>query len=177
MASGKLAAGMNIRLDRKRKLTIRPAIEIDLDQINHLITASIAGWNLSERVKRLALSSYHYKPDDLSHFELWVAQNEKNIAGIIALDKQLTSNHKEQPALLVHGLYVLPEYQRQHIGSQLIALAQQRASDLGAEGILLKAIRDAENFFSAIGMKKQPVIDSQRDYDRCYWQACPAKHL
>jgi predicted N-acetyltransferase YhbS len=167
---------MNIRLEKQGKITIRPAVEIDLDQINHLITASIAGWNLSERVKRLALSSYHYKPDDFKHFELWVAQNDNNIAGIIALDKQLTSNQKHQSALLVHGLYVLPECQRQHIGSQLIGLAHQRASDLGAEGILLKAIRDAENFFSAIGMKKQPVIDSQRDYDRSYWQACPAKH-
>lgn len=156
------------------KLTIRHAEIEDLAQINHIISASVAGWDLPDRVKRLALASYHYDSSDFSHYELWLAISDGTIAGLMALDKQLMSNRQHEPALLVHGLYVLPDYQRQHIGTQLIQLAQQRACDSGADGILLKAIRDAEKFFSAIGMEKQAVIDEQRDYDRLYWLACTA---
>lgn len=150
---------------------LRPATPADLTAINAVIERAVMTWQLPERVKRLAMPSCRYKPHDLEHLKLVVAENGGH--GVIGVAAWEPANARDLPAgqtgLLLHGLYVDPDHQRHGIGRQLLAAAVDAARDQGNDGVLIKAQADAEPFFLAQGLQRIESIDPARDYPHRYW--------
>jgi GNAT superfamily N-acetyltransferase len=154
------------------KVTMRSANIADLNAINDVVERAIMTWNLPERVKRLALSSYHYTEHDLQSLELAAAENDQHqIIGIAAWEP---ADPKDTPlgqnALLLHGIYVDPECLHQGIGSQLLLAAEQAAINRHYAGLLVKAQASAAGFFLARGMQPLDIKDARRDYAHRYWK-------
>ncbi|MFN2338454.1 MAG: GNAT family N-acetyltransferase, partial [Gammaproteobacteria bacterium] len=89
-------------------IQLRQVTTRDLPAINQVIDAAVMGWNLPERVKRLALPSYHYDALDLDHLEIQVVEDGAgDITGVVACEP---ASPADIPAgmtgLLLHGLYV-----------------------------------------------------------------------
>lgn len=151
----------------------QPASAAELPEINRVISAAVMQWSLPERVKRLSLPSYHYHAHDLEHLQLVVLYDAaQRIVGVAAWEAASPADlPAEKRGLLLHGIYVLPEQQRQGIGSALLAAALAASKAAGMDGLLVKAQTDARVFFSAQGMQLLPVSNPQRDYPHRYWKA------
>lgn len=161
----------------KRAMPIRQAQRSDLDAINRVVEAAVMTWDLPERVKRLSLSSYRYTGLDFDHGSFWVAENEqRRIVGVAVCE---SADKRDAPAgksaMLLHGLYVQPDYHRQGIGKALLQAVVQFAQKQGMDGLLVKAQAEAAGFFEAQGMQKLAVEDSGRDYAKRYWKPFDGK--
>jgi GNAT superfamily N-acetyltransferase len=157
-------------------MNIRPARLADLESINRVISAAVMTWDLPERVKRLALSSYHYHAVDFAHFGMCVAEQHDQIVGVAAWEPADPRDLPDELAvgahgLLLHGLYVDPSHQRQGLGRLLLQPVLQAAQQASVAGVLVKAQSDAVPFFRALGWTELAVRDRVRDYPHRYWQA------
>ncbi len=152
-------------------ITIRPASQQDLVTINQLITTAVMTWDLPERVKRLSLPSYFYNDVDLKHFEIIVAVQNKIIVGVAACEEV---NPAELPGnktgLLLHGLYIDPDSQKQSIGTHLLKEIEKRTSDKGLDGLLVKAQKDAIPFFIKQGMQPLKTNNPAKDFENRLWK-------
>ena len=153
--------------------TIRAADAADLDAINAVIEACVMRWNLPQRVKRLALSSYLYGQHDLEFMEILVATGaDGEVDGVVALetaaDGELSAGRR---GLLLHGVYVRPEQQGRGIGSRLVSAAVDAARAHGLDGLLVKAQNDATGFFATCGFEPMSVGDSAVDYANRWWKS------
>lgn len=127
-------------------------------------------WDLPARVKRLSLSSYLYTEIDLAHFDILVAEQDSRVVGVAALEDADPSDCPPQQAgLLLHGLYVEPDWQGRGIGQQLLQAAGQVVHDAGRQGLLVKAHKDAVGFFTSQGLRRLEVEDKNRDYANRFW--------
>ncbi len=150
---------------------LRQAGSGDLPQLNAVIEAAVMGWDLPERVKRLALPSYRYDEHDLDHLDLWVAQISSAIVGVVALEPADARDLPDgQRGLLLHGLYVHPDYQHQGIGRRLLRQAEQQVRQRQLDGLLVRAQSGAGEFFVAQGMQALETRDEGRDYQYRYWK-------
>lgn len=159
------------------KISIRKAKESELKVINDIIRACVFAWNLSDRVKRLTVSSYQYNSFDLEHFEIFVAIDaSKRIVGVAALE-EVNSLHlpKGQTGLLLHGLYVDTTFQNQGIGQQLLQFSYKRVKSEKLDGLLVKAQVDANSFFKQQGFTHLPVINADKDYPYRWWKKITLK--
>jgi predicted N-acetyltransferase YhbS len=150
----------------------RQATSRDLPAVNQVIDAAVMGWQLPERVKRLALPSYRYDALDLDHLDIRVVEEGAgDITGVVACEP---ANPADLPAgmtgLLLHGLYVHPRRQRQGVGRQLFRAAEERVRQGGYDGLLVKAQPDARGFFEARGMTRLDSGDPARNYQYRYWK-------
>jgi N-acetylglutamate synthase-like GNAT family acetyltransferase len=149
---------------------LRMATRNDLDAINQVVEAAVMTWQLPERVKRLALPSYHYNKHDLEHYEFVVAESGNQIIGIAAWDTAPHQGPGQTRLLLLHGIYVMPEQQHRGIGRRLFAAAEAAAGTRTMDGVLVRAQKDAEGFFRAQGLEKLAARDPARDYENRYWK-------
>lgn len=146
----------------------------DLPAINRIVEQCVLGWDLPERVKRLVMPSYRYTPADLPHLTFATVRNSAD-AAIIGAATWEPADPSEVPrggtALLLHGLYVAPEYRHRGLGRRLIEACARTTVTTGAGGVLVKAQRDAESYFIAQGFSPLPVMNEQRDYDHRLWKS------
>lgn len=129
-------------------------------------------WALPERVKRLSLPSYRYDSLDFDHLEVVVAEDDKqHIIGIAAWEqadpRDIPTGHT---ALLLHGIYVEPSYQRQGIGHQLFMAAERAVHRRQYGGLLVKAQNGANGFFVSQGMNRLETEDPKRHYANRLWK-------
>lgn len=153
--------------------TVIDPSESELAQINAVVEAALMGWNLSPRVKRLVLPSYRYGAADLCHLAFGVARSAVGgpIIGVAAWEVAARSDcPPDRSGLLLHGLYVDPQHQRQGIGSSLLQLANDQAAAKKCDGLLVKAQRDAQGFFETNGFTRLAATDEDRDYSLRYWR-------
>jgi len=146
-------------------IKIRPANISDLDAINQLIESAIMIWNLPQRVKRLSLSSVTYSEHDFQHYQITVAEISNTLTGVLILDHD---TYRKEKTCLIHGIYVDPEWQKKGIGTRLLKEAETLALAKKSMKILVKAQRDAQDFFIASGMNRIPVEKEQNDYAMRY---------
>jgi len=150
---------------------LRPASSADLDAVNAVIERAVMTWKLPERVKRLAMSTYLYNAHDLEHLRLVLAEDAAAaIVGVAAWEPAAVRDCPEgRRGLLLHGLYVDPERQRQGVGAELLAAAAASAREQGYDGLLVKAQAEAEDFFRRRGLRRLAVEDAGRDYPHRFW--------
>lgn len=150
---------------------LRQAVAADLDAVNTIIERAVMTWKLPERVKRLAMPSYRYGRQDLTHLRLEVAEDKAQ--GIIGLAAWEQADSRDVPpgrrALLLHGLYVEPARQRGGVGTALFDAAVAAARAQKYDGLLVKAQADADGFFAACGLARLSVENPGRDYARRFW--------
>ncbi len=129
-------------------------------------------WDLPVRVKRLTLPGYHYHDIDLTHMHMVVAVVGKDeIVGVAAwFEAEKNQSPQARHALLLHGLYVHPDYHRQGIGQQLFRAFEDEALAMGVDGLLVKAQEKASPFFLRQGMQKLKVENPQQQYHNRYWK-------
>jgi N-acetylglutamate synthase-like GNAT family acetyltransferase len=154
-------------------ISVRPASGEDLTTINQIIKDCVYSWNLSDRVKRLTLQSYHYDILDLDHLDIFVAANkDDDILGIAALE---SANSSDLPAnltgLLLHGLYVAPDHQKKQVGKILIDHSMEHVKQQQMLGLLVKAQPDANSYFEKQGFERLPVDNISKDYPHRWWKA------
>jgi len=152
-------------------IQLREASTHDLDAINKVIEIAVMGWDLPERVKRLSLPSYHYNEFDLQHLHMLIAEMNNTIVAVAAWEQAADKDTPQgQTALLLHGLYVDPQWHRHGIGCRLFKAIEQASQAQGLDGLLVKAQKEAEPFFLAMGMQRLPVENIARDYANRFWK-------
>jgi GNAT superfamily N-acetyltransferase len=159
-----------MRLD---DVTIRLAGTQDLAELNQVVEQAIMSWRLPDRVKRLALPSYRYNDLDMQHMEILAAIGpDKALIGLAAWElNDQAKPARENPAILLHGIYVLPEYQRRGIGSHLLQMVEETARSGGFSGILIRAQSDAVGFFRAKGYSQLSTAEDPTDFQHLYWKS------
>lgn len=153
-------------------LQLRPIRAGDLDAVNAVIERAVMTWDLPERVKRLSLPLYRYDQHDLQMLDAMVFESGGGrVAAVAAWEPAEASDLPEGlSGLLLHGLYVDPELEGNGLGTRLLEAAEHAARERGADGILVKAQRDAEGFFLSRGFDRLPVRDLDRDYPHRIWK-------
>jgi GNAT superfamily N-acetyltransferase len=142
----------------------------DLDDVNRVITAAIETWDIAPRARRLALPVYLYRADDFAHLTAIGASLDDELIGLVALEP---ADRRQVPegraAMLVHGLYVMPDQHGIGVGTRLIDAAVTASRERGLGGLLVRAERNAAGFFEKVGFSPLPVRDRQRDYPHRLW--------
>lgn len=144
----------------------------DLDTVNQVVAQAVRSWGLPERVHRLATPALNYDSTDLAHMSMALLC-ESNGDGIGVAAWEEASRHQVPEgarAVLLHGLYIVPRFQRMGVGTRLADLVLQWARDRHFDGVLVRAWRDAMAFFSANGF--QPVAHSEmsNQYPQHLWR-------
>ena len=154
-----------------QKTNLRAARRRDLDAINAVIEAAVMNWRLPERIKRLALPSYRYSNIDYEHLEILVAETvDEEIVGVAGCEMAEPNEMPGQQALLLHGLYVLPDLQHQGIGSQLFRAIETLVHKHKCDGLLVKAQTDAVEFFEHHAMQRLENINPESNYAHRFWK-------
>jgi N-acetylglutamate synthase-like GNAT family acetyltransferase len=151
-------------------IRLRDAREADLTAIAAVVDAAIGGWELAPRLQRLIAAEYRYRADDLAHMHLRVAEQDGAVVAVTALeDADRADLPDARRGLLLHGIHVHPDAQGTGLGRRLVDDARGLAREAGADGLLVKAQRQARGFFDALGVEAIPVTDPARDYPHRYW--------
>ena len=157
-------------------VNIRVARREDLDAINAVIEAAVMNWRLPERIKRLALPSYRYTNIDYEHLEILVSEMIGiGIVGVAGCEMAEPNEIPGQQALLLHGLYVLPDLQHHGIGSQLFRAIETLVYKHKCDGLLVKAQTDAVGFFEFHDMQRLESINPESNYAHRFWKPVTLK--
>ena len=153
-------------------LQLRPARAGDLDALNRVSERALMTWDLPDRVKRVSLPLYRYDAHDLDTLEAMLIESAgRQVVAVGAWEPApADETPDEMRGLLLHGLYVDPERHGQGLGTGLLQAVEQAARDRGADGVLVKAQRDAEGFFLLRGFERLPIRDVDRDYPNRLWK-------
>ena len=156
------ACGVSIRVGRSE----------DLDQMNRVVELAVMSWQLPDRVKRLAIPSYRYHDYDISSMTFYVAEDASNqVRGVAALEEVSAPLASDTRAMLLHGLYVVPECHGQGVGKQLLASAEIHAHNQNVSGVLVKAQPEAASFFVQQGYEELEIEDARKDYQHRLWKS------
>lgn len=145
----------------------------ELHAVNRVVSDSIVSWGLPERVRRLALPSLSYNETDLQHMTIILLTNseQKGIA-IAAWEEASRSEIPENcRGALIHGLYVVPEYQQRGLGTRLIELVAKRMAGLNNDGMAVRAWRDSLAFFRSRGFEPMHSETAPDTFPRRLWRA------
>ncbi|CAA6806620.1 MAG: GNAT family N-acetyltransferase [uncultured Thiotrichaceae bacterium] len=131
-------------------MDIRKAQEVDLEAMNNVITDGVMQWDLPDRVRHLALSSFHYDALDLQYMDIQVAVDEESfIVGVVACEA--TDSPDE---ILLHGIFVRPNEQRKGLGKLLLRAVEQGEALSRMKKLLVKPQKEALNFFRGMGFER-----------------------
>ena len=109
----------------------------------------------------------------MNSMSFYLAENASGeVIGVAALEAiPSLEDQKCSPSMLLHGLYVLPEYHHRGIGRQLLSVAEEHAQQEGFSGLMVKAQPEAKVFFSRNGYKELAVEDVRKDYQYRLWKS------
>jgi predicted N-acetyltransferase YhbS len=163
-----------------QQVRIRPAGRADLDAINQVIEAAVMSWQLSERVRRLALPVYRYSAVDLACLDAVVAEDHHGLLAGVATWERASGGDVPAgvDALLLHGIYVNPTCHRQGIGRRLFQAAELAVGQNGCDGLLVRAQAGACGFFLAMGMQPLELQSPGEHYAHRFWKTadhCPGQ--
>jgi len=149
---------------------LRSATREELATINVIIEAALMNWRLPERIKRLALPIYRYTDVDFENLQIIVAEMVgKGLVGVAACEIS-DSEVPGQQALLLHGLYVRPEFQHEGIGSQLFNAIEALVPKYKCDGLVVRAHTDAVGFFEFHNMQRLESAEPKNDYAHRFWK-------
>lgn len=162
---------MHVPTHNSAEFKIRSAKDSDLEAVNAVISRAIVTWDLPARVERLIQPIYRYDEHDLRHLTMLVAENASDgIVGVAAWEPANSCDTpRGQNGLLLHGIYVCPEFHHVGIGTGLVERALQDARRTGCAGLLSKANQNAQEFYRATGWRTLGVENPERDYPYSFW--------
>ena len=154
-------------------ISAHEATASDLHTVNRVIHESLVSWGLPERVRRLATPSLSYNETDLQHMSVILMTNAEGAGIAVAAWEE--ASKREVPVnargVLVHGLYVIPQYQRRGLGTRLIELVAKRLAEHRMDGMTVRAWRDSLAFFLSRGFAPMDADSDPDTYPRRLWKA------
>ena len=144
-------------------ITIRPEKASDYLEVQHLIKFAFENTTEGEPTEPLLVKRLRQSDAYIPELSL-VAENEKGtLVGHILLSKVKVVSEESTALLLgVAPLSVLPDYQREGIGSLLMREAHKRASELGYKGALLIGHKE---YYPRFGYKKASLYGIQFPFE------------
>lgn len=134
---------------------IRRAAPEDLSTVNDIVTAAVLGWNMAERLKRVALRVLTYDAADLREMEVLMAEVDGLPVGVAAWDPgAVLQGAGVRRGALLHGLYVVPEAQGCGIGAALQRRIATRAAVVGCDALVVKSERVSVGYFERCGYRR-----------------------
>lgn len=164
MSASAHQAGPLAGFDDRDDVVITEISKETLDEINGVVASAIDTWDIAQRVKRLALSSYLYTRIDAQYLEFFGAWRNNALIGVVALEPRVYGRPESRHAMLLHGLYVDPREHGRGIGRHLVELAKSVSAAQGFSELLVKAERTAIDFFRRQGFQSLHTDDEERDY-------------
>ena len=131
--------------------------------------AEMYGWSAPHAKQHLDeyISQFGSNPE-----WLFVAEEAGTVQGAL-----LASDRGKDGSLLIGGLGVFPVYQRQGIGTALLAEAERRARQRGKVRLLLGAADDAEPFYLKCGFTPRLHVDITGEESAATLQSLLAERL
>ena len=129
---------------------MRKAGNKDIDSINKIIELCLSNRPVSDRIKKLTLSSLLFKPTDLDFMAIWVVGEP--ITGVLGLQKI-------NEGMLLHSIYVNPSSSNQGIGSKLLGHAYHYTLKSNQNKLLVKAFYESIGFFKKTGFTPSNILD------------------
>ncbi len=150
----------------------RAATGADLDVVNCVVDQAVSSWGLPARVQRLATPALHYDATDLAHMQvILLSESDGSGVGVAAWEEAGRHEAPQQVrSVLLHGLYVVPAYQRMGLGSRLAGLVAQWSVERGFGGVTVRAWRESLPFFTAIGFEPLERADTAGLYPKRLWK-------
>ncbi|MCH8552657.1 MAG: GNAT family N-acetyltransferase [Natronospirillum sp.] len=143
----------------------------ELDKANQLVVAAIQSWDMPPRLLRLVAGTHQYEAADFQTMRLFLLDNDnEETVGMLAVEDYPGEEAGcAERVLLLHGLYIHPEYHGRGFGRAAVSATQHLARDGGFAGVLIKAHSSAKGFFNRLGLQHLPVRDDTTDYPYRYW--------
>jgi len=117
-------------------MIIRQETEKDYRETEKLTEEAFRNLEISDHNEHLLVQRLRQSKDFIPELSL-VAEMDNKIVGHILFSKITIEGEKETESLCLAPVSVLPEYQNQGIGSELIKEGLLKAEDLGFESVLL----------------------------------------
>jgi len=129
---------------------LRKASVKDLNSINRVIELCLSNRPVSDRIKKITLSSLLFDLTDLNYMAVWVVGEP--VTGVLGLQKI-------DEGMLLHSIYVDPSKSNQGIGSELFRHARQLTSTNNQDRLIVKAFSESIGFFKKIGFTPSYILD------------------
>lgn len=120
------------------KVHIRQETEADHQAVFKLVKAAFEKMEISDHNEHLIIELLRETESFIPELSLVGCLKDGTIVGHILLTKiKIEDEDRSYPSLVLAPVSVLPEYQHQNIGGQLIVAAQNKALELGYDSIVL----------------------------------------
>ena len=167
---------MRVRTDLLPPHAAADPASADLGAVNHVVGEAVRSWNLPARVLRLALPSLLYTSQDLAQMSAALAargtEPDDEAVGVAVWE---SADGDDVPAggraILLHGLYVVPRWQRRGVGGNLLEFVSTWAESREFDAIVLRAWRESERFFRAHGFRSMHTGKSAHLHPRRLYKA------
>lgn len=149
-----------------------------LNDVNRVVEQAVMAWSTSDRVRRLSLPLLRYSEMDLRHMKFLLLDDSAGEAVATAAWEETEADGAERGArcLQLHGLYVLPQWQRQGLGSSLLDFASLYAVSHDIDTIAVRAWREAQPFFHEHGFEPIGTQQSLNGYSELLWRSSRWMH-
>jgi predicted N-acetyltransferase YhbS len=132
-------------------VNIRQEKEKDFQEVFDLTKKAFANLEVSDHTEQFLVEHLRLSKNFIPELSL-VAEINGKIAGHILLTKiNIIGKDKQTETLILAPVSVLPEYQKQGIGSKLILAAHAKAKELGYSSVILTGHAD---YYPRFGYKK-----------------------
>lgn len=127
----------------------------DLATVNCIVAEASRAWNLTPRLRRLAVPTLLYDEADLKQMSVALARSHDGPDVAVALWEESAAPKSPQGAraVLLHGLYVAAVAQHRGVGSSLLNFVEKWSASRQFARVELRAWRHADPFFIAHGYR------------------------
>ena len=129
---------------------LRKAGVEDLNSINRVIELCLYNRPVTERIKKLTLSSLLFESTDLNYMAIWVVGEPAT--GVLGLQKI-------DEGMLLHSIYVDPSKSNQGVGTELFCHARQLTANNNQDRLIVKSFSESVGFFKKIGFTPSYILD------------------
>jgi|TARA_B110000238_G_scaffold195567_1_gene234965 N-acetylglutamate synthase-like GNAT family acetyltransferase len=129
---------------------LRKAGVEDLNSINRVIELCLYNRPVTERIKKLTLSSLLFESTDLNYMAIWVVGEPAT--GVLGLQKI-------DEGMLLHSIYVDPSKSNQGVGTELFRHARQLTANNNQDRLIVKSFSESVGFFKKIGFTPSYILD------------------
>ena len=129
---------------------LRKAGVKDLNSINRVIELCLSNRPVSDRIKKITLSSLLFDLNDLNYMAVWVVGEP--VTGVLGLQKI-------DEGMLLHSMYVDPNNFNQGVGSELFRHARKLTAKNNKDRLIVKAFSESIGFFEKIGFTPSDILN------------------